>query len=79
MTIPQNTARALRCTPELIAEAMARFDAMTPEAKAEMWRKQRESFRRAFGPCEHGDYDWETCPDCLQAFEDKAILNNGRG
>jgi hypothetical protein len=58
----------LRCTPEVVAEAMARFDAMPPEAKAEMWRKQRESWVRAFGPCEHGDYDWETCPQCLSTY-----------
>jgi len=40
----------------------------TPEAKAEMFRKQRESWARGMAPCEHGDYDWETCPKCLQQF-----------
>lgn len=36
----------------------------TPEQKAEMIKAQRESWLRAFAPCEHGDYDWETCPKC---------------
>ncbi|QCI93384.1 hypothetical protein [Novosphingobium sp. EMRT-2] len=37
----------------------------TPEEKKAMREAQRESFIRAMGPCEHGDYDWETCPQCL--------------
>lgn len=40
----------------------------TPEQLAEMQEAQRQSFIRAFSPCEHGDYDWETCPQCLDAF-----------
>jgi hypothetical protein len=33
---------------------------MTPEEL----QAQRESFARGMGPCEHGVYDFETCPDC---------------
>ena len=37
----------------------------TPEQKAEMARKQRESFIRAMTtPCEHGVLDFEQCPEC---------------
>ena len=36
----------------------------TPEQKAAMLQAQRESWIRAFAPCEHGDPDWETCPKC---------------
>jgi hypothetical protein len=43
----------------------------TPEQKAQMYRKHRESWMRAFAPCEHGDYDWETCPQCLADFAAK--------
>jgi hypothetical protein len=31
----------------LLAEAQARYDAMTPEQQAEHWRQQRESWVRA--------------------------------
>lgn len=31
----------------LLAEAQARYDAMTPEQQAEMWRQQREGYVRA--------------------------------
>lgn len=58
---------------ELLAQAQARFEAMTPEEKAAHRQAQRESFMRAFAPCEHGDYDWETCPQCLATF---AALRN---
>lgn len=40
----------------------------TPEEQAAMWKAQRESWIRAFAPCEHGDPDWETCPHCLANF-----------
>lgn len=43
----------------------------TPAQKAEMLASQRESWIRAFAPCEHGDPDWETCPHCLQEFANK--------
>lgn len=41
------------------------YENTTPEEQAEMRVRQRESFIRAMGPCEHGEYDWETCPKCL--------------
>lgn len=50
---------------ELIAQAQAAYEAMTPEQQAEMWRKQKESYVRGMTtPCEHGVLDFETCPDC---------------
>jgi hypothetical protein len=53
---------------QAIADARARYEAMSPEAKAEMWRKQRESFIRAMTtPCEHGVLDFEQCPQCRLA------------
>jgi hypothetical protein len=54
-------------SPELLTridEAMRRVEAMAPEEKREMYRKQRESWVRAFQPCEHGIYDFEQCGDC---------------
>lgn len=66
-----STIAELRCTPEFVADLMARFNALPDADKAAMWKAQRESFRRAFEPCEHGDYDWETCPDCLALFATK--------
>lgn len=53
---------------ELLSQAKARVDAMTAEERAEMHRAQRESFVRAMTtPCEHGELDWETCPQCRAA------------
>ena len=54
-------------TPEIktaLARARAWGQTATPEQKAEMHRKQRESWARGMAPCEHGDPDWETCPEC---------------
>lgn len=48
----------------LVAQAEARFQALTPEQQAEHRRMQAESFARAFAPCEHGISDWEECADC---------------
>jgi hypothetical protein len=53
--------------PELRAaldRANAAYAAMTPEQKTAMWRAQAKSWIRAMAPCEHGDPDWETCPQC---------------
>lgn len=58
---------SLVTSPELLAaleESRIRYDAMTPEEKAEVDRKQRESWIRAFGPCDHGVLDFEECPQC---------------
>ena len=50
---------------QLIAEAKAIYDAMTPEQQAEMWRQQKESYVRGMTtPCEHGVLDFETCAEC---------------
>lgn len=61
-------------SPELkaaVERALERYDAMTPEQKADHGRQQRESFMRGFGPCEHGNYDWETCSQCLDQIYSK--------
>lgn len=55
----------------LLENARKAYDAMTAEQKEEMWRAQRESWVRAFAPCEHGDPDWETCHECLSNFNVK--------
>lgn len=49
---------------ELLEQALARIDAMTPEEREAMYQAQRESWARAFAPCEHGVADWEDCADC---------------
>lgn len=49
---------------ELFAKAFAAYDAMTPEQKAAHDAAQKASFIKGMGPCEHGVYDFETCPDC---------------
>lgn len=49
-------------SPELKAALeKAKNHIMTPEEI----QAQRESFARGMAPCEHGDPDWETCPQCL--------------
>lgn len=48
----------------------------TPEQKAAMREAQRESFIRAMAPCEHGDPDWETCPECLAIYCPQPTPNN---
>ena len=45
--------------------------AMTPDEKRAMYEAQRQSFIRAMAPCEHGDPDWETCPQCLSKYTRK--------
>lgn len=59
-------------TTEEIQERVRNWYATTtPEQQAKMWRLQRESWVRAFAPCEHGDPDWETCPHCLKESADR--------
>ena len=58
-------------SPELeaaLAKAREWEASASPEEIAAMWKAQRESWVRAFAPCEHGDYDWETCPECLSGY-----------
>lgn len=55
----------------LLSQAKARVAAMSPEARAAMHQAQRESFVRAMTtPCEHGELDWETCPQCRAAVRE---------
>jgi hypothetical protein len=51
-------------SPEL-REALDRLKGKKMSA-AEL-EAQRESWVRGMGPCEHGDPDWETCPECRKA------------
>ena len=52
----------------MLAKIEAKRAAMDPEHRAALeaaeLAAQRESWIRAFEPCEHGDYDWETCSQC---------------
>lgn len=55
-------------SPELTAaleRAKGWWDRATPDERRAMIDAQRESWIRAMAPCEHGDPDWETCPECL--------------
>jgi hypothetical protein len=53
---------------ELLDAINAKRAAMSPEERAALEERelaaQRESWVRAMAPCEHGDPDWETCPQC---------------
>lgn len=49
---------------DALKAAHERTLAMTPAERQAMFEAQRQSFIRAMGPCEHGDPDWETCPEC---------------
>ena len=48
----------------LARRAQARFDALCPEDQAAHREAQKQSFIRGMGPCEHGERDFETCPQC---------------
>lgn len=53
---------------DAINRAKARYEAMTPDEQAAMWKAQRESWVRAFTtPCEHGELDFEQCLQCRSA------------
>lgn len=50
---------------EVAREAIARFNALSPERQAEHRRLQRESLVRGLTtPCEHGVLDFEQCVAC---------------
>ena len=55
----------------MLAEIEAKRAAMPPADRAALeareMQAQRESWIRAMAPCEHGDPDWETCPECRKA------------
>ena len=49
----------------LAKAAKARYDALPPADKLMHDALQRASFIRAFTtPCEHGELDFEQCPQC---------------
>lgn len=50
---------------KLIAQAKARYEALSPEEKAAHDKAQQESFVRGLtARCEHGILDFEQCPKC---------------
>lgn len=50
---------------QLLADARARIEAMTPEEREAMMDAQRKSFVRGMtAKCEHGMLDFEQCPKC---------------
>lgn len=53
---------------EMLDAIEAQRAAMPPAERAALEAReieaQRQSFIRAMAPCEHGDPDWETCPQC---------------
>ena len=52
----------------VVAEAIKRFAALSPEEQAAMMAEQRQSWVRGMtARCEHGVVDFEQCPDCRAA------------
>lgn len=52
----------------LVAQAQARYDALSPEDKMAADQRQRESWLRGMtARCEHGMVDYEQCPKCREA------------
>lgn len=50
---------------DLLKRAKAAFEALTPEQQAEHREAQRQSWIRGVtARCEHGELDFEQCPDC---------------
>lgn len=56
---------------QMLADAVDRVKAMTPEEQTAMWRDQRESWVRGMTQgCEHGVLDFEQCPQCWGESEE---------
>ena len=65
-------------TDASVIEAAKKCGGMSPELTAALERikgyvmspeeveAQRQSWVRAFAPCEHGEVDFETCPGCIE-------------
>lgn len=55
---------------QMLAEIEAKRAAMPADERAKLeadeLAAQRESWIRSMEPCEHGDPDWETCPQCRE-------------
>lgn len=50
---------------QMVADAKARYAALSPEEREAHDQAQRESFIRGMTtPCEHGVLDFEQCPQC---------------
>lgn len=54
----------------LIADANARYEAMTPEQQAEMWRLQRESYVRSIIEWPKPKFEWINGVKVYASFED---------
>lgn len=64
---------------QAIAKAMHWQKNATAEQVAAMLMEQRKSWIKGMAPCEHGDPDWETCPDCLADYFAKAAAIDEEG
>lgn len=54
----------------LMDDAVARYNALSPEEKVEHREAQRRSWVRGMTtPCEHGVLDFEQCGDCRNPQE----------
>lgn len=49
---------------ELMRKSGEALKALSAEQQAAMLQNQRESWVRANRPCEHGNIDFEQCPEC---------------
>lgn len=59
---------------QMLAEAKRQVANMTPKQREEMLARQRESFVRAMTtPCEHGELDFEQCPQCRDAAQKEGM------
>jgi hypothetical protein len=55
---------------KLMASAQARYDAMTPEQQADMWRKQRESYVRSVMDWPKPKFKWVDGVKVYDSYED---------
>lgn len=55
---------------KLVKDAMARYDAMTPEQQAEMWQRQKESFVRSIVDWPKPKFHWENGAKVYDSYED---------
>lgn len=63
MTLYNDTLR------EMVKAAAARYEALSPEKKAEHDKAQRESWVRGMmARCEHGELDFEQCQKCREKY-----------
>jgi hypothetical protein len=56
--------------PELLKQAQARYDAMTPEQQVNMWRLQRESYVRSIVDWPKPKFKWVNGVKVYDSLED---------